>query len=617
MNQKTSDENTNPMKHTLFDESTQSIIYNLNANAVQRMLDFDYAVKRKSPSIACIVNPTGAGMHKVFFGSKEILIPIYKSFEEAAKKHPKTSIVINFASMRSAYASSKEALELDNITTVAIIAEGIPENRTRELIALAKEKGKWIIGPATVGGVSAGAFRIGNSGGTIENMINSKLHRKGNIGLAAKSGGMSNEMYNMISLNSNGVYEGVAIGGDKFPGNTLCEHLIRMNKNPEIKLLVCLGEIGGMDEYEIVNALEKKQITKPLVMWVTGTCAKAFSSGVQFGHAGAASGTQKESADEKNTALKKAGAVVPNSFDDLGEKIKKEFEKLKEKKIIKEINEVSPNILPKDFTAEFKKGTIRKPTSFICSISDDRGDEVTYNGIPLSKFFEEKQGLGEVISNLWFKTSLPSYGCRFIEMVLITVADHGPCVSGAHNAIVASRAGKDLMSSLASGLLTIGPRFGGAIDGAAYYFSDAMDKGLTPDQFVKEMKSKNINIPGIGHRIKSVQNPDKRVELLKDYAKKNFPKTELLDYSLEVEKITTSKRNNLILNVDGCIGILFADLLRNEFPKEKANEMISLGALNGLFVLGRSIGMIGHIIDQKRLSQGLYRHPWEDVLFEE
>lgn len=48
-------------------------------------------------------------------------------------------------------------------------------------------------------------------------------------------------------------------------------------------------------------------------------------------------------------------------------------------------------------------------------------------------------------------------------------ADHGPCVSGAHNSIVTSRAGKDLVSSLVSGLLTIGPRFGGAIDDAARY----------------------------------------------------------------------------------------------------------------------------------------------------
>ena len=53
------------------------------------------------------------------------------------------------------------------------------------------------------------------------------------------------------------------------------------------------------------------------------------------------------------------------------------------------------------------------------------------------------------------------YKTKFLFFFLIVTADHGPAVSGAHNTIVAARAGKDLVSSLASGLLTIGPRFGG------------------------------------------------------------------------------------------------------------------------------------------------------------
>lgn len=51
-------------------------------------------------------------------------------------------------------------------------------------------------------------------------------------------------------------------------------------------------------------------------------------------------------------------------------------------------------------------------------------------------------------------------------------ADHGPAVSGAHNTIVTARAGKDLVSALCSGLLTIGPRFGGALDKAAEMFTE-------------------------------------------------------------------------------------------------------------------------------------------------
>ena len=50
---------------------------------------------------------------------------------------------------------------------------------------------------------------------------------------------------------------------------------------------------------------------------------------------------------------------------------------------------------------------------------------------------------------------LPPYAGKFIEMCLMVTADHGPAVSGAHNTIVCARAGKDLISSLTSGLLTI------------------------------------------------------------------------------------------------------------------------------------------------------------------
>ncbi|MHA2075354.1 MAG: citrate/2-methylcitrate synthase, partial [Candidatus Hodarchaeales archaeon] len=88
------------------------------------------------------------------------------------------------------------------------------------------------------------------------------------------------------------------------------------------------------------------------------------------------------------------------------------------------------------------------------------------------------------------------------------------------------------------------------------------------------------------------------------------------DYALEVEKITTSKRNNLILNVDGCIGICFLDLLENlDLTTEEKNDVVETEVLNGFFVLGRSIGMMGHIFDQKRQRAALYRQPWDEILF--
>ena len=50
----------------------------------------------------------------------------------------------------------------------------------------------------------------------MDNLLASKLYRAGSVAYVSKSGGMSNELNNIISRNTDGVYEGVAIGGDRF-----------------------------------------------------------------------------------------------------------------------------------------------------------------------------------------------------------------------------------------------------------------------------------------------------------------------------------------------------------------------------------------------------------------
>lgn len=51
------------------------------------------------------------------------------------------------------------------------------------------------------------------------------------------------------------------------------------------------------------------------------------------------------------------------------------------------------------------------------------------------------------------------------------------------------------------------------------------------------------------------------------------------------------------------------------FSTSEVAELLEFGCLNGLFVLGRSIGFIGHHLDQLRLKQPLYRHPWDDISY--
>ncbi len=599
------------MSSRLFTKDTQAIFWNNNKSAIQRMLDYDYVIGREKPSVAAIVAPTSSNkFEKFFYGPDEIMVPLYRNTADAVSEHKSADVLLNFASFRTAYDVSMEAINMgDQFKTIMVTAEGIPERLARKMNQAAKDNGILIIGPATVGAITPGAFKIANIGGTIENIINSKLHRAGSAGLVTRSGGLFNELCNIISLNADGVAEGVAIGGDRFVGSVFIDHLLRMEENPDVKYMILLGEVGGTEEYKVIEAVKSGKIKKPVIAWCIGTIAKHFSSGVQFGHAGASANAERETAEAKNAAMREAGIHVPNSFNDLPALINQVYTDLRKEGVITEIEEPEVRSIPKN----------RKPKNFICTISDDRGEEATYAGFPISSVAtpDTGKGIGDVISLLWFKKQYPKWATDFIETVLKTVADHGPAVSGAHNAKVTARAGKSVVECLVTGLLTIGPRFGGAIDGAAKYFKYANDNNMTPQEFLAYMKKEGIPIPGIGHRIKSLRNPDKRVEGLKKFANEYFPSTSLLDYALTVEQLTTSKKDNLILNVDGTIGILMVDMWRAlGYTEEEIDEFIESGTLNSFFILGRTIGFIGHVLDEKRLAMPMYRHPMDDILYD-
>ena len=590
----------------LFTRNTQAIFWNNNTTAIQRMLDYDYTIKREKPSVAGIVAPTsGNKFEKFFWGGDEIMIPLYKNTAEAKAAQPQADVLLNFASFRTAYDVTMEALQIGGFSSIMITAEGIPERLARGMNQAARDAGVIVIGPATVGGIVPGAFKIANVGGTIENIINSKLHRAGSCGLVTRSGGLFNELSNIIAINADGIAEGVAIGGDRFVGSVFIDNLLRMEENPEVKYMILLGEVGGTEEYKVIDAVKSGKIKKPIIAWCIGTIAKYYDSGVQFGHAGASANAERETAESKNKAMSDAGIHVPATFNDLPAKIKEVYESLK----IAPVPEPEMNVVP----------AVRKSKEFICTISDDRGDEATYAGFPISSLAtpDTGKGIGDVVSLLWFKKQYPVWATQFIETVIKTVADHGPAVSGAHNAKVTARAGKSVVESLVTGLLTIGPRFGGAIDGAAKYFKHADDNGMDPKAFLNYMKNEGVPIPGIGHRIKSLKNPDLRVEGLKKFAREYFPATPLLDYALTVEQLTTSKKENLILNVDGTIGILMVDMWRAlGYSEEEINEFIESGTLNSFFILGRTIGFIGHVLDEKRLAMPMYRHPMNDILYD-
>jgi len=242
-----------------------------------------------------------------------------------------------------------------------------------------------------------------------------------------------------------------------------------------------------------------------------------------------------------------------------------------------------------------KAGEVTVTPLIKTTISDDRGDEPLYDGYPASELINKGYDIPHIVGLLWDKRLLSKQEAEIIKRIIMLSADHGPCVSGALATIIAACAGIGLSQAVAAGLIMIGPRFGGAVTDAGRWFKHAVDNKMSVDDFLTYMKKNVGPVPGIGHRVKSVRNPDKRVKELVSYVKSLGIPTPHLDFALEVEKVTSAKKDNLILNVDGTMAAVLVDL---GFPVD---------SLNGFFILARTIGLIGHWVDQKRQESRLIR----------
>jgi len=107
----------------------------LQPRAVQGMLDFDFICKRSTPSVAGIIYTFGGQfVSKMYWGTSETLLPVYESTEKAIAKHSDVDTVVNFASSRSVYTSTMELMEYPQIKSIAIIAEGVPERVSSEIL---------------------------------------------------------------------------------------------------------------------------------------------------------------------------------------------------------------------------------------------------------------------------------------------------------------------------------------------------------------------------------------------------------------------------------------------------------------------------------------------------
>lgn len=568
-------------------------------NAARRMAEFCYMIKQPLNVDAFVYPPDTGKTNEIPYGNSLLTIPVYKSVAEATSNHPQVNTSLVYIGADRACTAGMEALNDSKIQLVSMITEGVPERDAKLLATHARKLGKTFNGPSAIGIVSAGQCRLGVIGGAFDNLVACKLYREGSFGVITKSGGLSNEIMWICSQFANGITTAIGIGGDAYPGTDYVAYLERFEQDPQTKAVIIVGEMGGDLEERAADWYGAKPRRIKLLAVVSGFCQESLPKGMKFGHAGAKEGLKGEgSARAKAEALKKAGAIVPETFGALGPAIKGVYEDLLKSGQVSPIPELSwadlPK-LPKTVEEGVRDGEVMVAPLIKTTISDDRGDEPLYEGYPASELINKGYDIPHIMGLLWDKRLISKQEAEIIRRIIMLSADHGPCVSGALATIIAACAGIGMAQAVAAGLIMIGPRFGGAVTDAGRYFKYAVDNKMSVDEFLAYMKKNVGPAPGIGHRVKSIRNPDKRVKELVSYVKGLGIPTPHLDFALAVEKVTSAKKENLILNVDGTMAAVLVDI---GFPVD---------SLNGFFILARTIGLIGHWTDQKRQESRLIR----------
>ncbi len=566
---------------------------------VQSILDFDALSGKSRPSIIGIISGTRKAQ-KFFFGTSEILIPCYRDYAHVPKaSHARVQWMLNALSGRRTLASTIGFFSaFPDALGGHLFAENVPENHATELIA--KFGANYLIaGSSGVGLLVPKYLKLGAIGGTDVAQIEAgKLATEGSVAVVSTSGGMTNELIRAVVQAGKRVSFSLSIGGDRFPVTALSQVLALAESDPATKAIVYFGELGGADEYEIVELLKSKQLTKPIICYIAGIIDEAFDERMQFGHAKALVARKDESARAKRDALNSAGAIAPETFP----------------LFLHALAEISLPLIH-DTVIDTKVFMERKP-SILSSrkIVDLDAVPVFVKGGTLTKQPENAFAAAALKALLGRTVSAETAAC--VENIFELLIDHGGHVSGAVNTMVTARAGKDMVSSLVSGLLTVGPRFGGAVNDAARCWHDGMTSAADAAAYVEAKNKAGQLLSGIGHRKYRVGIPDPRVAALSEFAEL-LSRHPHYDFARAIESVTTAKNGNLILNVDGVMAALVLDLLQEKdgYSNQEIGELLDAEFFNALFIIPRTVGFISHFIEQKRNDEGLFRLP-DDLLYE-
>lgn len=302
----------------LINENTRVLIQGITGTEGARACKY---MKEYGTKVVAGVTP-GKG------GQKVEGVPVYNSVRETLEKHPEinTSLItvpavaVKDAALESIFAG----IPLVNILTDFVLAQD-----SATILAWARKNKVRVIGPGSIGIISPRQKIKVGSIGTGE-MV--KIFKSGPVGLVSKSGGMTGELAYQLSAAGIGQSTALGIGGDALIGSDFVDVLELFETDPQTKICVLFGEVGGTYEERVAEYVAAGKLTKPVIAFIAGKFTHTLQQGTVLGHAGAIVSQGKGGYDSKVAALRDAGVHVAESIEQVTRIAKRLLEKQKTKK---------------------------------------------------------------------------------------------------------------------------------------------------------------------------------------------------------------------------------------------------------------------------------------------
>jgi succinyl-CoA synthetase alpha subunit len=236
------------------------------------------------------------------------VVPVFNTVREAVERTGADTSVIYVPPMFAADAMMEAADA--GIRFIVCITEGVPVLDMTKVYPFVKEKGARLLGPNCPGLITPGESKVG--------IIPGRICTPGSIGVVSRSGTLTYEVVYQLTRAGMGQSTCVGIGGDPINGTSFIDCLAAFEKDPKTKAVAMMGEIGGTDEQEAAEFVQK-HMKKPVVGFIAGQTAPP---GRRMGHAGAIISGSAGTAAEKIESFEKAGMGVARRPIDFVELLK-------------------------------------------------------------------------------------------------------------------------------------------------------------------------------------------------------------------------------------------------------------------------------------------------------